>query len=85
MKLLRFGEAGQEKPGMLDTDGKLRSLENLIGDLRGGALTNAGIERIKGIDPSTLPFVEGNPRIGACVGQVGKFLCIGLNYSDHAE
>ena len=85
MKLLRFGEAGQEKPGILDAEGKLRSLENVIGDLSGGALSHAGLDRLKGIDISTLPYVEGTPRIGACVGRVGKFLCIGLNYSDHAE
>lgn len=85
MKLLRFGEVGQEKPGILDADGNLRSLENVIGDLSGAALTNAGIDQLKGIDPTTLPKVEGNPRIGACVGEVSKFLCIGLNYSDHAE
>ena len=85
MKLLRFGEEGQEKPGILDADGNLRSLENVIGDLSGSALTKAGLEKLRGIDPSTLPLVEGNPRIGACVGQVSKFLCIGLNYSDHAE
>jgi ureidoglycolate lyase len=85
MKLLRFGEMGQEKPGMLDADGNLRSLENVIGDLSGAALTNAGLHQLRGIDPTTLPKVEGSPRIGASVGQVSKFLCIGLNYSDHAE
>jgi ureidoglycolate lyase len=85
MKLLRFGEVGQEKPGMLDADGNLRSLENVISDLSGAALTNAGLDQLKSIDPTTLPKVEGSPRIGACVGQVSKFLCIGLNYSDHAE
>ncbi len=70
---------------MLDADGNLRSLENVIGDLSGAALTNAGLHQLRGIDPTTLPKVEGSPRIGACVGQVSKFLCIGLNYSDHAE
>ena len=85
MKLLRFGELGQEKPGMLDADGNLRSLANVIDDLSGAALTRAGLDQLKNIDPTTLPQVEGDPRIGACVGEVSKFMCIGLNYSDHAE
>jgi 2-keto-4-pentenoate hydratase/2-oxohepta-3-ene-1,7-dioic acid hydratase in catechol pathway len=85
MKLLRFGELGQEKPGMLDADGNLRSLANVIDDLSGSTLTRAGLEQLKNIDPTTLPQVEGDPRIGACVGEVSKFMCIGLNYSDHAE
>ena len=85
MKLLRFGELGQEKPGMLDADGNLRSLANVIDDLSGATLTRAGLEQLKNIDPITLPQVEGDPRIGACVGEVSKFMCIGLNYSDHAE
>ena len=85
MKLLRFGELGQEKPGMLDADGNLRSLANVIDDLSGSTLTRAGLEQLKNIDPTTLPQVEGAPRIGACVGEVSKFMCIGLNYSDHAE
>ena len=85
MKLLRFGELGQEKPGMLDADGNLRSLANVIDDLSGATLTRAGLDQLKNIDPTTLPQVEGAPRIGACVGEVSKFMCIGLNYSDHAE
>ena len=85
MKLLRFGELGQEKPGMLDADGNLRSLANVIDDLSGATLTRAGLDQLKNIDPTTLPQVEGDPRIGACVGEVSKFMCIGLNYSDHAE
>ena len=85
MKLLRFGELGQEKPGMLDADGDLRSLANVIDDLSGATLTRAGLDQLKNIDPTTLPQVEGAPRIGACVGEVSKFMCIGLNYSDHAE
>ncbi len=85
MKLLRFGELGQEKPGMLDADGNLRSLANVIDDLSGATLTRAGLDKLKNIDPLTLPQVEGDPRIGACVGEVSKFMCIGLNYSDHAE
>jgi 2-keto-4-pentenoate hydratase/2-oxohepta-3-ene-1,7-dioic acid hydratase in catechol pathway len=85
MKLLRFGELGQEKPGMLDADGNLRSLANVIDDLSGATLSRAGLDKLKNIDPLTLPQVEGDPRIGACVGEVSKFMCIGLNYSDHAE
>ena len=85
MKLLRFGELGQEKPGMLDADGNLRSLASVIDDLSGATLTRAGLDQLKNIDPTTLPQVEGAPRIGACVGEVSKFMCIGLNYSDHAE
>jgi len=85
MKLLRFGELGQEKPGMLDADGNLSSLANVIDDLSGATLTRAGLDQLKNIDPTTLPQVEGAPRIGACVGEVSKFMCIGLNYSDHAE
>ncbi|XOV71442.1 MAG: fumarylacetoacetate hydrolase family protein [Verrucomicrobiota bacterium] len=85
MKLLRFGEAGNEKPGILDSEGNIRSLERVIYDLSGDALTSSSLEKLKTVDPSKLPLVEGEPRIGACVGNVGKFLCIGLNYSDHAE
>lgn len=85
MKLLRFGEVGEEKPGILDSEGKIRSLERVIYDLSGDALTSSSLEKLKTVDPLKLPLVEGEPRIGACVGNVGKFLCIGLNYSDHAE
>lgn len=84
MKLLRFGPEGAEKPGLLDADGKIRDLSALIPDVAGAALSDAALEKIRAIDPSTLPLVEGNPRLGACVGQVGKFICIGLNYADHA-
>jgi len=70
---------------MLDADGNLRSLANVIDDLSGATLTRAGLDQLKNIDPTTLPQVEGAPRIGACVGEVSKFMCIGLNYSDHAE
>ncbi|NRB17991.1 MAG: fumarylacetoacetate hydrolase family protein [Rhodobacteraceae bacterium] len=84
MKLLRFGPEGAEKPGLLDADGKIRDLSALIPDVAGAALSDAALDKIRAIDPSTLPLVEGNPRLGACVGQVGKFICIGLNYADHA-
>ena len=85
MKLLRFGEVGNEKPGILDSEGNIRSLERVIYDLSGDVLTSSSLEKLKTVDPLKLPLVEGNPRIAACVGNVGKFLCIGLNYSDHAE
>lgn len=84
MKLLRYGPAGQEKPGLLDAEGRIRDLSGVVPDIAGDALTPAGIARLKGIDPATLPVVSGNPRYGACVAGTGKFICIGLNYSDHA-
>lgn len=84
MKLLRFGPKGREKPGMIDKDGALRDLSAEIDDIAGGALADGELQRLRQIDPASLPVVEGNPRIGACVGQVGKFICIGLNYDDHA-
>ncbi len=84
MKLLRYGPPGQEKPGVLDRDGAIRDLSGIVPDIAGDVLSSAGLERLRSVDPSTLPRVEGDPRIGPCVGQVGKFICIGLNYSDHA-
>jgi 2-keto-4-pentenoate hydratase/2-oxohepta-3-ene-1,7-dioic acid hydratase in catechol pathway len=84
MKLLRYGPAGQEKPGLLDAEGRIRDLSGVVPDIAGDALTPAGIARLKGLDPATLPVVSGNPRYGACVAGTGKFVCIGLNYSDHA-
>jgi 2-keto-4-pentenoate hydratase/2-oxohepta-3-ene-1,7-dioic acid hydratase in catechol pathway len=84
MKLLRYGPAGQEKPGLLDAEGRIRDLAGIVPDIAGEALSPAGIARLKGIDPSSLPVVAGNPRLGPCVTGTGKFICIGLNYSDHA-
>ena len=84
MKLLRFGPMGSEKPGMLDDTGTLRDLSGVIDDINGATIGDAELDKLRAIDPSTLPAVEGNPRLGACVGNIGKFLCIGLNYSDHA-
>ena len=84
MKLLRYGPKGQEKPGMLDTEGRIRDLSGAIADLAGDALSPESLARLRKLDPATLPLVEGTPRIGACVGRVGKFICIGLNYADHA-
>ncbi len=84
MKLLRYGPIGQEKPGLLDADGVIRDLSGTVDDIAGGTLMPAEIDRLKGLDTASLPAVSGNPRLGACVGSIGKFLCIGLNYSDHA-
>jgi 2-keto-4-pentenoate hydratase/2-oxohepta-3-ene-1,7-dioic acid hydratase in catechol pathway len=84
MKLLRYGPAGEEKPGLLDDDNQLRDLSGVIPDVAGKALLPASLDRLRQLDPGTLPRVAGTPRIGACVGQVGKFICVGLNYSDHA-
>ncbi|MFZ1470910.1 MAG: fumarylacetoacetate hydrolase family protein [Paracoccaceae bacterium] len=82
MKLLRYGEPGQEKPGLLHTDGTLRDLSSHISDLAGDVLTR--LPDLARIDAASLPVVPGTPRLGPCVGGTGKFICIGLNYSDHA-
>ncbi|EIW9478452.1 MULTISPECIES: fumarylacetoacetate hydrolase family protein [Klebsiella] len=84
MKLLRFGNPGSERPGVLDNDDRLRDLSQYINDLRGDALLPESLARLRQLDLYSLPLVEGNPRIGACVGGIGKFICIGLNYADHA-
>ena len=84
MKLLRYGAPGAEKPGMLDADGVLRDLSAHVDDIAGDVLSDAGLDKLQALDPSSLPAVEGNPRLGPCVGGIGKFMCIGLNYSDHA-
>ena len=84
MKLLRYGEPGQERPGLLDSNGRIRDLTDLIGDLSGTALSPESIAHLQSQDVNSLPLVEGSPRIGPCVGQIGKFICIGLNYADHA-
>ena len=84
MRLLRYGDRGQEKPGMLDAEGRLRDLSGVIADLAGNALLPQSLDRLRGIDPASLAPVDGTPRIGPCVGAVGKFVCIGLNYADHA-
>jgi 2-keto-4-pentenoate hydratase/2-oxohepta-3-ene-1,7-dioic acid hydratase in catechol pathway len=84
MKLLRYGEPGQERPGLLDSDGRIRDLTDLIGDLSGTALSPESIAHLQSQDINSLPLVEGNPRLGPCVGKIGKFICIGLNYADHA-
>ena len=84
MKLLRFGNSGQEKPGIIDNDGNIRDLSGVVDDINGSTVSPDGLNKINQIDISSLPIVSDNPRIGPCVGSVGKFLCIGLNYSDHA-
>jgi 2-keto-4-pentenoate hydratase/2-oxohepta-3-ene-1,7-dioic acid hydratase in catechol pathway len=81
MKLLRYGPQGHEKPGILDKAGRIRDLSGVVPDVAGEVLTR--LDALK-VDPETLPLVEGNPRLGPCVGGTGKFICIGLNYSDHA-
>ena len=85
MKLLRFGPPGHERPGTLDADGKIRDLSSVVRDIDGEALSPAGLKRLQGIDIRTLPVVPGAPRLGVPVAAVGKFVAIGLNYSDHAK
>ena len=84
MKLLRVGAKGAEKPAILAADGTYRDLSSVVPDLAGAALTPEGIAKIRAADPTKLPVLDGKSRIGPCVGQVGKFICIGLNYADHA-
>ncbi len=84
MKLLRYGPAGREKPGLLDRDGKIRDLSGAVGDIDGETLAPASLGRLRGIDPASLPLVSGAPRLGPCVGRVPKFIAIGLNYRQHA-
>lgn len=84
MKLLRFGPPGSERPGLLDARGAIRSLEGHVDDISGAALSPTSLLRLSTLDPTELPLVPGMPRIGPCVAGTGKFICIGLNYSDHA-
>jgi ureidoglycolate lyase len=84
MKLLRYGAVGQEQPGVLDRDGKIRSLRGVVADIAGAALSATSLAKLRAIAPETLPLVEGPVRIGPCVARVGKFMCIGLNYAEHA-
>ena len=88
MKLLRYGPKGQEKPGLLDVQGQVRDLSGVIDDIGGATLLPENLARLRALDINSLPVVDGTPqaglRLGACVGKVGKFICIGLNYSDHA-
>jgi len=84
MKLLRYGQPGAEKPGLLDPAGAIRDLSGVVPDLGRETLLPGSIEKLRTLDPGSLPRVNGSPRLGPCVGQVGKFICIGLNYADHA-
>ncbi|MGR3501354.1 fumarylacetoacetate hydrolase family protein [Pseudaestuariivita sp.] len=84
MKLVRYGEAGAEKPGLIDADGVLRDLSEHVPDITGATLGDGALDALRALDTSALPKVAGSPRMGPCVGDIGKFLCIGLNYSDHA-
>jgi len=84
MKLVRFGAPGREKPGMLDAQGRVRDLSKVVPDIAGAALSASGLTKLRKLKPEKLPLVRGTPRLGPCVGNVGNFIAIGLNYSDHA-
>ena len=84
MKLLRYGEFGKERPGVLDKDGQIRDLSGHIEDISGSVLNANSINKLKEVNVENLPAVEGTPRLGTCVSGFGKFMCIGLNYADHA-
>ncbi|CAM3917871.1 fumarylacetoacetate hydrolase family protein [Bordetella tumulicola] len=84
MKLVRFGQAGQEKPGVVDAQGVVRDLSGHVTDIAGAVLDDTSLQTLRGLDVNSLPQAPAGVRLGPCVGQVGKFICIGLNYSDHA-
>ena len=84
MKLLRIGAKGAEKPAIVHSDGTIRDLSSVIGDVAGDTLTDEGLATITAADLGALPVLDADSRIGPCVGHVGKFICIGLNYADHA-
>jgi len=84
MKLVRYGNEGKEKPGLIDSDGQLRDLSDHISDINGSALSKESLKTLGNIESASLPAVRGTPRLGPCVSDIGKFMCIGLNYSDHA-
>lgn len=89
MKLVRYGAQGAEKPGLIDATGRVRDLSGVVPDIAGDTLRRAGLRALHDLDIESLPLVDGTPqedlRLGACVGKIGKFICIGLNYADHAE
>jgi len=85
MKLLRYGPVGQEKPGLLDRDGRIRDLSGAVRDIAGEALAPASLDRLRRLDPASLPMVAGSPRLGPCIGSVSKIVAIGLNYRLHAQ
>jgi len=84
VKLLRYGPKGREKPGILDKDGKIRDLSAHVPDVAGTALLPDSVKKLAALNPAELPLASGDLRIGPCVGKIGKFVCIGLNYADHA-
>lgn len=84
MKLLRHGPSGAERPGMLHTDGTIRDLTGLVPDIGGAVLSDTGLAMLRGVDAASLPIVAADTRLGPCVAGTGKFICIGLNYADHA-
>ncbi len=84
MKLVRYGAPGAEKPGVIDADGQLRDLSDIVPDINGASLSPAGLAKIAGANPATLPLVRSNPRMGPCIARPLNFVCIGLNYADHA-
>jgi 2-keto-4-pentenoate hydratase/2-oxohepta-3-ene-1,7-dioic acid hydratase in catechol pathway len=84
MKLLRYGKSGHERPGMIDSSGEIHDLSGILPDLSSEYLSADSLDRLRQLDPASLPLIDGTPRVGPCVGKVGKFVCIGLNYSDHA-
>ncbi len=84
MKLVRYGKQGAEKPGLIDADGKVRDLSAVVSDIAGEVLGKESLSRLKAIDPASLPLAPEGERIGACVGHVGNFIAVGLNYADHA-
>ncbi len=84
MKLVRFGEAGKEKPGLYEGPGKIRDISSIVPDLTGESLTPASLAKIAAANRESLPLVSGNPRLGSCVGRPGNFIAVGLNYADHA-
>lgn len=84
MKLLRVGAKGVERPAILAADGSIRDLSSVVPDIAGAVLTPEGLDKIRAVDPTKLPIIDASTRIGPCVGNVGKFICVGLNYADHA-
>ncbi len=85
MRLVRYGAPGAERPGMLDEQGRIRDLGAEVADINANTLSTAGLDCLRGVDPEVLPMVEGSPRLGPCIATPGKFVAIGLNYSDHAK
>jgi 2-keto-4-pentenoate hydratase/2-oxohepta-3-ene-1,7-dioic acid hydratase in catechol pathway len=85
MKLVRYGARGSERPGLVDATGKIRDLSGFVEDFAGEALMPEALDKLRRLDHQRLPLVQGQPRFGPCVGRIGKFICVGLNYADHAK